>query len=69
VGLLEGGGRRSTSGKWGVEEDSGFSSSIKRSEHSILRAAATAYGVVSSGVFNSVIESTSIHVSSIVESD
>jgi hypothetical protein len=69
VGLLEDGGRRSTSGKWGVEEDSGFSSSIKRSEHSILRAAATACGVVSSEVFNSMIESTAIHVSSIVESN
>ena len=69
MGLLEDGGRRSTSGKWGVEGDSGFSSSIKRSEHSILRAAATACGVVSSEVFNSMIESTAIHVSSIVESN
>jgi hypothetical protein len=69
VGLLEDGERRSTSGKWGVEEDSGFSSSIKRSEHSILTAAATAYGIVSSEVFNSMIESTSIHVSSVVESN
>lgn len=34
-------GRRRTSGKEGEEEESGFSSSIRRSEHSILKAAAT----------------------------